>query len=144
MRLAACIGAALAVAGTGAAFLQDPDVEARMNARVALSSARVVYLETKSYAGVTPAFLKKEHPELQFLDDSASSKYSVVSVKVVAPDHLRLAVYGRHTCWGVREKGTPGGGVGTDYAKRQGPGKDCTASSFKETEFAEHERVWPR
>lgn len=140
------VALALAAAGgIGAASSQDdPDAEARLNAKVALSSARVVYLEKKSYAEVTPVFLKKEHPELQFLDDGASGRFDVVSVKVVAPDHLRLAVYGRNTCWGVREKGTPGGGIGTDYAKRQGPGKECTATSFKEAAFAEHGRVWPR
>jgi hypothetical protein len=122
----------------------DPDDEARLNAKVALSSARVVYLEKKSYTDVTLAFLKKEHPELQFVEDTASGKFTIVSLKVLAPDHLRLAVYGRNTCWGAREKGMPGGEVGTDYAKRQGPAKECTATSFKDAEFAEHQRVWPR
>lgn len=132
---------ALALVEPPAAAQDNPDDDAKFNAKAALISARVIYLTSQSYAGVTPEVLKARNPELSFVADAPSSGPAVLSVKVPGPKEVRIAVYGRQTCWGIREEGRPTG-VATLYAQRTGLAKDCTASSFKDSDFIEHERVW--
>src|SRR6185436_19285878 len=48
---------------------QDPAAEARFNAKAVLISARVVYLSTQSYAGVTPKLLEERNPGLRIFAD---------------------------------------------------------------------------
>ena len=139
--LTALLAGALVASGRTAAAQDDPDDDAKFNAKAALISARLVYLTNQSYAGVTPKGLKDKNPDLRFVDDAASTGPAVLSVKVVSPKHLRIAVYGIKTCWGVREEGR-GDGVATLYAKRAGTAADCTATSFKDDDFHEHELVW--
>jgi hypothetical protein len=131
----------LALSGPPAGARANPDADAQFNAKAALVSARIVYLTTQSYVGATAQLLREKNPELRFVDDAASSGPAVVSVKVIGPTQLRLAVYGLKTCWGIREDGRQTG-VATRYARRPGPPSDCKASSFKESDFDEHEEVW--
>jgi hypothetical protein len=121
----------------------DADDDAKFNAKAVLISARLVYLASQSYAGVTPKVLKEKNSDLRFVGDAASTGPRVLSVRVVSPKHLRIAVYGIKTCWGVREKGRQSG-VATLYARRRGPAAACTATSFKDGDFREHELVWKR
>lgn len=123
------------------AALDPVDDDAQFNAKWALSAARVIYMSTSSYVGVTTKTLKDKISALEFVDDGASSGPTVISLKVVDPKHLRLAAYGKGTCWGVREEGRPGG-IATLYAKRAGATNDCKATSFKDTDFHEHDVVW--
>ena len=119
----------------------DADDDAKFNAKAALVTARVIYLTTQSYAGVTAKLLTQKNPELRVLEDAPSTGPAVLSLKVLGPKELGIAVYGGKTCWGIREVGR-GTGVATFYARRSGPAKDCRASSFRDTDFVEHERVW--
>jgi hypothetical protein len=117
------------------------DNEAKFNAKAALISARVVYLTTQSYTGVTAKLLREKNPELRFVDDAPSTGPASLSVKVLGPRQLWVAVYGLKTCWGIREEGRQSG-VATLYARRPGPPDECKATSFKEGDFQEHEQVW--
>ena len=132
---------ALALVEPPAAAQDDPDSDAKFNAKAALISARVVYLTSQSYAGVTPKLLQEKNPELRFVDNAPSTGPAVLSVQVQSRAQLRIAVYGSKTCWGIREQGRRTG-VATLYARRPGPNNDCTAGSFRDSDFVEHERVW--
>jgi len=121
----------------------DRDQDAKLNAKAVLVSVRLHYLTHQSYAGVFSKQLKDKNPDLRFVDDGPSAHPAVISVKVVSSQHLRMAVYGGKTCWGVREEGRHGG-VATLYARRQGPSSDCKATSFKDADFREHELAWSR
>ena len=131
----------LALAPRPAIAQDDADGEAKFNAKAALISARVVYLTTRSYAGVTAKLLKEQNPELRFVENAPSTGPAVLSVKVEGPTQLRIAVYGSKTCWGIREEGR-GSGVATLYARRSGLANDCKASSFRDSDFVEHESLW--
>ena len=132
---------ALAVAVRPAIAQDDPDDDAKFNAKAALISARLVYLTNQSYAGVTAKSLKEKNPDLRFLDDAPSTGPAVLSIKIVSPTQLRIAVYGIKTCWGVREEGRQGR-VATLYARRPGSAAECRATSFKDAEYREHELIW--
>lgn len=136
----AALALALALVGRPARAQDDPDDDAKFNAKAALVSAQVVYLTTQSYAGVTAKLLQEKNPELRFVDDAPSTGPAVLSVKALGPRQVRIAVYGT-TCWGVREEGREAG-VATLYARRSGTSSTCTATSFKDTDFREHEEVW--
>jgi hypothetical protein len=101
----------------------------------------VIYLRTGSYESVTPQALREKNDDLQFVVDGASTGPEVVSMKVVAPRHFRIAVHGAGTCWGVREEGRQNN-VATLYAKRPGPTSECKATSFQDADFREHDAVW--
>jgi hypothetical protein len=141
IRLLLWLALAPAVPGRPMAAQDDADDDAKFNAKAALISARLAYLTSQSYAGVTSKSLHEKNPDLRFLDDAASTGPAVLSLKVVSPTHLRIAVYGIKTCWGIREEGRQGG-VATLYAKRPGPAAECRATSFKDADFREHELVW--
>ncbi len=135
------VAIALAAAPDIASAADDAN-EAKLNAKEALVSARVVYMKDGSYKAVTTKFLKAKHPKFEFSDDGPSTRPALLSVKVLGPDHFRLAVYGGGICWGVREEGMRGGGVATLYARRAGPAAQCQASSFRDDEFREHAQAW--
>jgi hypothetical protein len=139
--LIALLAGALATSAGQVVAQDGPDDDAKFNAKAALISARLVYLTNQSYAGVSLKALKEKNPDLRFLDDAASTGPAVLSLKVVSPTQLRIAVYGIKTCWGVREEGKQSG-VATLYAKRSGPATECKATSFKDGDFHEHEQVW--
>ena len=149
MRLRSRIGGKLllswalasALAGSPAQAQDNPDDDAKFNAKAALVSARLVYLTTQSYAGVTSKVLKEKNPELRFIDDAPSTGPAVLSMKVAGPRELRIAVYGSKTCWGIREEGRMTG-VATLYARRSVSSRDCRASLFRDGDFVEHEWVW--
>jgi hypothetical protein len=95
---------ALALAARQAVAQGSPDDDAKFNAKAALISARVIYLASQSYAGVTPKVLKARNPELSFVADAPSSGPAVLSVKVPGPKEVRIAVYGWQTCWASGRK----------------------------------------
>jgi hypothetical protein len=124
---------------------KDEAVEdAQFNAKAVLTTARTIFMKDGSYQAATAKALKKD-PSFDVVEEGPSTKPGTVAVKVMGPDHFRIAVYASGTCWGVREQGLPGGrGMHTLYAKRQAPAKDCTATSFKDADFREHAHVWAR
>lgn len=132
---------ALALAAHPAMAQDGADNDAKFNAKAALISARVVYLTTQSYRGVTTTLLKQKNPELRFVADAPSTGPAVLSMKVLGPKELRIAVFGSKTCWGIREAGRQTG-VATLYARRAGSSSTCSATSFQDRDFVEHERVW--
>ena len=135
------LGLALALQGHPVGAQGEKDAEARFNAKASVVSARVVYLTSQSYSGVTAKLLGEKNPGLRFLADGPSTGPAVLSVKVLGPTQLRIAVYGSRTCWGIREEGRQTG-VATLYARHSGSPSDCKATSFKESDFLEHEGVW--
>lgn len=139
-RISGLVLAGCLLALPGSASAQQDD-NARLNARAALAFARLVYLKNGSFAEVTPKALKQDNPDLRIVDDGPSTGSSVLSVKVVSPTHLRIAVYGDKTCWGVREQGS-GTEVPTGYAKKPGPAAECRATAFKDHEFHEQDQAW--
>jgi len=133
--------AAVTAIGAGA---DDAADDAKLNAKQALVSARLVYMKDGSYQAVTAKSLKAKNPELEFSEDGPSTRPALLSVKVLGPATIKIAVFGGGTCSGVREEGRRGGGVATLYAKRAGLARACTATSFRDDEFREHAQVWGR
>ena len=126
---------------SGVLSAQDAAAGARFNAKAVLISARVVYLSTQSYAGVTPKLLEERNPGLRILGDAPSTGPAVLSVQVLGPREFRIAVYGGKTCWGIQETGLRSA-VATVYAKRDGLPRSCSAHSFKGSDFTNQEGEW--
>jgi hypothetical protein len=135
------IALALAVPGRSIAAQDGADNDAKFNAKAALISARVVYLTTQSYVGATTTLLKEKNPGLDFVADGPSAGPAVLSVKRLGSREFRIAVFGSKTCWGIQEAGRQTG-VATLYARRSGPPSTCTAGSFRDSDFVDHEGVW--
>jgi hypothetical protein len=141
MSIVLWIALALAVPEQTVTAQDGADEDAKFNAKAALISARVVYLTTQSYVGVTTKLLKEKNPGLDFVADAASAGPAVLSMKILGSREFRLAVYGSKTCWGIREAGRQTG-VETLYARRSGPPSNCTAGSFRDSDFVDQERIW--
>jgi hypothetical protein len=135
------VALALGVSARRVAAQDDADEDAKFNAKAALISARVIYLTSLSYGGVTSAVLSEKNPGLRFLEDAPSTGPAALSVKILGSKEFRIAVYGSKTCWGIREEGRQTG-VATLYARRSGPANDCRASSFRDRDFVDQERIW--
>lgn len=131
----------LLLAQPSAAAKDEAVDDAQFNAKMVMLMSRLVYQQTGSFDAMTVQAVKAKHRELTVVADGPSTKPDIVGIRVMG--HFRVVAYASGSCWGIREP-TPAERLPTLYARKSMKAADCKASSFADTDFGEHTRVWPK